>query len=210
MALDQFMVRDVRQYDVNMARWIAQEHARGDSLQQLHDAHPDDVPEPLVVARWRREFPAFDLMMQHAERARAAVLAEETITSADDVSLTAAQANNRIKARQWLASKLDPARFGKGAAGRPAAAPPQDSGTRKHEPNFSQYSDDDLAEIIRAGLKATSIEGQATEAEAGATPPSDQRPGPVQVRGSDTSKPQSSLPGVSVTTNDDVPSEPDF
>ena len=37
-----------------------------------------------------------------AEQARADVLADETITTADDSTLTAAQANNKIKARQFL------------------------------------------------------------------------------------------------------------
>lgn len=203
----QYLVKDCRQYDFAMAQWIAHEHAKGDSLQKIHECHPDDVPSPLVIARWRREFPAFDSLMVHAEKARAALLAEQVLEVADNTKLPAAKTANKMKARQWLAGKMDPARFGSGAQVPGTHAPPPANGdSRSADRALSLYSDDDLQDIIRAGLKARSIEGTSTRIDPPGTPPTAESQGVEAEDGSATSESSSTPQKPSVTTND-IPDE---
>jgi hypothetical protein len=169
-----FLVRDPREYDFQMASWIAQEHAQGDTLLQLHQAHPDLVPAPMTVKRWRREFPAFDLLMIEAEHARADVLVDETFDIADGKGehkdRTAGAARNSIQARQWAASRLNAGRYG---SKQTVQGTIDHSGTVKHE-SMSAYSDEDLQAIIRAGIKA---ETDTIEGESKPTPRHPPRPG---------------------------------
>lgn len=197
---DQYQAKEPAHYSFQVAQWIAQEHSLGDSLQALHEAHPEVVPAPLIVARWRREFPAFDLVMREAEKARAAKLAEEVLTVSDNTRLPAAKTANKIRARQWLAAKLDPARFGKqeGTVQQPRQT---DTGNGKR-PTLSQFSDDDLQDIIRAHLQATSIEGES-ERQTPGSPPARNSPGLEAKDGSGTSKPNTFPKARPVTYNDD-------
>ena len=108
MSVDQRMVflKDVREFSVEAAEFIALAVARGESIRDLHENCEDLVPSPLVVNRWRKQYPAFDAVMREAEEAKAQTLADEVIKIADDEERQAAQAGNAIKARQWLAGKL--------------------------------------------------------------------------------------------------------
>jgi len=108
MSVDQRMVflKDVREFSVEAAEFIALSVARGESIRDLHESCEDLVPSPLVVNRWRKQYPAFDAVMREAEEAKAQTLADEVIKIADDEERQAAQAGNAIKARQWLAGKL--------------------------------------------------------------------------------------------------------
>jgi len=108
MSVDQRMVflKDVREFSVEAAEFIALSVARGEAIKDLHEACGGLVPSPLVVNRWRKQYPAFDAVMREAEEAKAQSLADEVIKIADDEELQAAQASNAIKARQWLAGKL--------------------------------------------------------------------------------------------------------
>jgi cell pole-organizing protein PopZ len=108
MSLNEALVilRDVREFNVGSAEFIVLEVASGASVKELHEHHPERVPSPLVVNRWRRDVPAFDAVMREAEEAQAQTLADEVIKIADDEERQAAQAGNAIKARQWLAGKL--------------------------------------------------------------------------------------------------------
>lgn len=114
-------LKDVSEFDYGTAEFIALEVAAGAAVSGLHEAYPDRVPSTIVVNRWRKQIPAFDLLMGEAEEAKAELLADQVVSIADDQDLLAAQANNAIKARQWLAGKLHE-RFGtspvsKGGAG---------------------------------------------------------------------------------------------
>lgn len=208
--MDTQLTVDPARYTFDHASWIAQEHATGTSLQQLHEAHPDEVPSPAIIRRWRREFPAFDLVMVEAEETRADVLADATITVADDKTITAAQARNRIQSRQWLASRLNRAKYGS----TPKTVIPLNPDSGKPLRKMATYSDEDLQEIISAGLKATSIEGEVNEQATPGTPPGDERPGLERTAESDTPAPKTSQGSTSVTTN--IPEEefyaqePDF
>lgn len=98
-------------YTPELGDWIAGRVADGDSLASLRDAFPDAVPPPAIVQGWRDTVPAFGALMDAADRARADALAHETVRIADSPR-QAARARNAIQARQWLAERLDRARFG--------------------------------------------------------------------------------------------------
>ena len=193
-----FLVRDPREYDFQMASWIAQEHSQGDTLLALHQSHPDIVPAPMTVKRWRREFPAFDLLMIEAEHARADVLVDQTLDIADSDDRTAGAARNSIQARQWQASRLNQARYGTKSTSDSTIT---HDGTVKHE-QLSVYTDDDLQAIIRAGMRAGAIEGQVVnETATPGTPPGQENGGLEAKNGPDPSPPKISDPKLSVTTN---------
>lgn len=98
-------------YSPGAGQWIAERYADGQSLRDLHRGSPDLVPSPLVVRRWRDAVPAFDALMSEAERARAEREAELMIEVAKS-KRPAAKARNEIAARQWIAERLDRARYG--------------------------------------------------------------------------------------------------
>jgi hypothetical protein len=107
----------------DVAEFIALEVAKGHGLGYLHDCYPDRVPNPMVVKRWVKNNMQFQLLMAEAEDVRAERLADESVTIADDAGILAADKAQRIKARQWLAGKLNdrygsaPARDGKDSVG---------------------------------------------------------------------------------------------
>ena len=107
------ILRNVREFSRESAEFIALEVARGGSVAELHEHFEDKVPNPIVVNRWRKEIPQFDLLMREAEAAKAEKLADEVVGIADDTERQAAQAGNAIKARQWMAEKLSQDKFGK-------------------------------------------------------------------------------------------------
>lgn len=110
------VVIDPRQYDHQRAMWIAEQYAEGDiSLRELAKLHPDRVPGPFWLHRWRRDYPDFDLAMQDAERVRAQNLADDLLDVAADSSQVAAANRNRMLARQWLAERYDRDRYGNAA-----------------------------------------------------------------------------------------------
>jgi len=100
------ILRDVKEFTLETAEFIALEVAMGASVKELHDCHEEMVPSPLVVNRWRKNVPAFDLVMREAEEAKAQGLADEVIGIAADEGRQAAISGNMIKSRQWLAGQL--------------------------------------------------------------------------------------------------------
>lgn len=108
MSVNEAMIflSDVDEFTSGVGEFIALEVARGAGVAELHELHPDRVPNPIVVNRWRRKYPAFDVLMGEAEVAAAQKFAWEVVSIADDESRQAAQAGNAMKARQWLAGKL--------------------------------------------------------------------------------------------------------
>ena len=142
---------ETESYSLEKAKFIALEVATGASLAELHELHPDRIPNPIVVNRWRKRFPAFDVLMGEAEVCAAQKWAWETVKIADDEDLLAAQAGNAIKARQWLAGKLHEAY---GAA--------QKAATTVHVHNNSlALSDEQLLEIAGGAY----IEGELSDAD---------------------------------------------
>lgn len=140
-------------YTEEKGRFIAGEYSRGsDSLLQLHEAHPDRIPSPYYVSKWRRQFPTFDLLMQEAERAKAEYLAFEQLQIADeDDGRPASATRNRLQVRQWLASRLDKDKYG-----TVSSVSVQHSGAVEHK-HAHQLTDDQLKQIAARGV----IEGEA-------------------------------------------------
>jgi len=109
MAVNEALVlfKDVAEFTPEAAEFIVLEVAKGASVRELHEAYEDRVPNPIVVNRWRKNYPAFDQVMKEAEAACADSMAYEVVRIADDDSRQSAQARNAIEARKWLAGQLD-------------------------------------------------------------------------------------------------------
>ena len=111
--------------------------------------NPDNIPPPAIVNAWRRQFPAFGIMMREAERVRAEMLIEQTIVIADTGIGREARLALQIATRQHLAGKLDVSRYGKGdAAGVPAAL------GHDAQPVAFELDDATLASIAASGRDA--------------------------------------------------------
>ena len=169
---------DASEFSHATGEFIAKAVAQGDSVSDLHAAY-DHVPSPIIVNRWRRRVPAFDLLMKEAEQAKAELLADGIIKIADNKELMPGQQNNAIKARQWLASKLHE-RYGSGE---------KTDGPR--DVNLSlQLTDEQLMAIASGGLTAPDvIEGELaddTEQSRGA----DDAPAPAAEVGADEGAPE--------------------
>lgn len=151
MSVNEAMVllKDVREFSVGAAEFIALEVASGASVKELHENHEEMVPSPLVVNRWRRNVPAFDLLMQEAEQAKAQGLADEVISIAGDEKRQAAVSGNMIKSRQWLSGQLSE-QFRNGPSG---------GGTVKVDVNV-RLTDDQLMQIASEKFNGTIIEGE--------------------------------------------------
>jgi len=144
------ILKNVREFSEGSAEFIVLEAARGASLAELHECHPELVPNPIVVNRWRRAVPQFDLLMKEAELAAADRMVWETIRIADDAERNAAQAKNAISARQWLAGKL--------------------ADTFKQQSLLTvtagkRLSDEELMQIASGGLPVIEGESERTETE---------------------------------------------
>lgn len=111
---------------------------------------PDVIPPATVIHAWKRQYPAFGLMMREAEKVRAERLVEQCLVIADTGIGQTPRLALQVAVRQAMAGQLDPARFGKGAGsgGAPAqlASDPQ--------PVALEMDDATLASIAAQGLTA--------------------------------------------------------
>jgi hypothetical protein len=146
------LLRDVQEFSVETAEFIALEVAKGGNVKELHEAFEDTIPSPLVINRWRKQYPAFDLVMREAEEAKAQSLADEIIGIADDDKRQSAQARNAIESRKWLAGQLSEG-FNKGSGGKGAGGVVINVGQR--------LTDDQLMKIAQGGF----IDGESTVVE---------------------------------------------
>lgn len=111
-------------------------------------ANPDEIPPPTVLSAWKRQYPAFGLMMREAEKVRAERLLEQTIVIADTEAGSPPRLALRIATRQHLAERLDRARFGNGAgAGTTPALLAHEA-----QPVACELTDDMLAALAMAGV----------------------------------------------------------
>ena len=88
-------------------------------LSGLRAYAPDRIPPVAIIHAWKRQYPAFGMMMREAERVRAEILMEQTLVIADGGGHPAALAL-RISSRQTLAGRLDAQRYGKASGEAPA------------------------------------------------------------------------------------------
>lgn len=182
---------DVRAYDATRAEWIALRYASGEpgtSLRALHLADPAAVPEPLIIARWRKTWPAFAAVMVEADEARAAAMMDETVEIADDSSKLAANAKNGIAARWRMAEALAPGMFGQRRILAGDANAPLRIG------QASELSDADLMAIARGADPTLLLAGGAGTSPAPPTSPPVQSGGGL-TGGSEVSLPAPTIPG---------------
>jgi hypothetical protein len=92
---------------------IANRIAEGSSLHKI-EKNPK-MPAARTVIRWIHQFPEFDRLLAHARLSKAEVLFDEALDISDEIVADAAQAarqRTRVQARQYAASRLNPARYG--------------------------------------------------------------------------------------------------
>jgi hypothetical protein len=99
-------------YSEEIAESVLEQVAAGMSLRSV--CARSGMPDRSTVSRWEDAYPDFAARCARAKERRAEVLAErildeaERIQSAEDAQV----AKVRISALQWVASKLDPRRYG--------------------------------------------------------------------------------------------------
>jgi hypothetical protein len=128
-------------YDRELAARIADAVADNVSLHEQRALDPLTVPPVTVLMAWRKQHPEFGLLLDHAERVRADLLAEQALVLADTAKGQPARVALMISTRLKTAERLDPDRFGSGgAAGAPAAG-------KDDQPTAPQLTDDQLAAL---------------------------------------------------------------
>lgn len=135
-------------YTPELGAKIAELYAEnmGDGLWGLHYFAPAFIPRPMTIHAWKRQHPAFGILMRHAEALRAEKLMEETVTIADNVGEHPARSALRIATRQRMAGKLDAPRFGDARGDAPAALP---MGAKDEQPTAPALSDDELMRLAQ-------------------------------------------------------------
>ncbi len=113
-------------YTQEMADTICERLAVGESLRAI--CREDDMPGLSTVFKWLTKQPEFVEQYTRAREEQAEALADEIVSIADEVEVTAKQdgedvrlaldatavARNRLRveARKWVASKLKPKKYG--------------------------------------------------------------------------------------------------
>jgi hypothetical protein len=135
-------------YSEALGEAIAREYAEIDSggLWELHHLSPDTIPPPAIIIAWKRQFPAFGLLMREADKVRAELLIEQTVVIADTGVGAPPRIALQIAARQYMAEKLDTARYGKSGAAPGTPLLPSNA-----QPVALECSDETLAAIALAG-----------------------------------------------------------
>lgn len=149
-------------YSEALGRSIADLYVETDGgLWGVCAANPDEIPPPTVLSAWKRQYPAFGLMMREAEKVRAERLMEQTIVIADTEAGSPARLSLRIDTRTRMAERLDRARFGSGAGSGTTPA------LLAHEaqPTACELTDDMLAALAMAGT--SDVSGGASGATGG-------------------------------------------
>jgi hypothetical protein len=138
-------------YSEQLGEAIAREYCEVDDggLWGLHALCPDRIPPPAIVIAWKRQFPAFGLLMREADKVRAERLVEQTIVIADTGQGPAPRIALQIAARQYMAEKLDGPRYGKSGQAPGAAVLPSNA-----QPLALDCSDETLAAIALAGQES--------------------------------------------------------
>lgn len=86
----------------------------GTTLAQFFELHKDNTEFPTLSGLYQYAYAdnARKAIYTHAREACADMLADQTLIEADNTLTDPARASNRIKARQWLASKIKPKVYG--------------------------------------------------------------------------------------------------
>lgn len=100
----------IAEYTPQLGQEIARLYGAGHTIQEMCELN-NWMPTPGTIYSWRHKHKDFEELMTGAEVARADALADETIHIAD-TTWDPRQAAVRVKARQWVASKLNRSKYG--------------------------------------------------------------------------------------------------
>jgi hypothetical protein len=112
---DQFAITPARVagrppiYTDELADTICHRIANGESLRGI--CENEDMPDRATVMKWTVDLPDFSTKYAQARARQADVLAEETMHIAD-AEPDPARARVRVAARQWLAARIAPKKYG--------------------------------------------------------------------------------------------------
>jgi hypothetical protein len=98
-----------RDYDIEIAERIVAEYASGKTLTEI--SRVEGMPTLLMMYKWRADYEEFRIALENAQEAHADSLANQTI-EISDTERDAGKSRNRILARQWLAGKVNRAKYG--------------------------------------------------------------------------------------------------
>jgi hypothetical protein len=98
-----------RDYDIEIARQIVAEYADGKTLTEI--SRLEGMPSLLMMYKWRADYEDFRVALENAQEPHADSLANQTI-EISDTERDAGKSRNRILARQWLAGKVNRAKYG--------------------------------------------------------------------------------------------------
>ena len=175
---------------------VAKLYSEGWPLYKISEGF-EFVPSPMVLHRWRHEFPVFASLMADAASVRAERLVEECLEIADDENRGAAAARNAIGVRERLADRL---------AGPAPSAPGANSAD--NAPGFdpeSMTTEQLFAYLHKRGAIIDVGEDEYTKISSdggGYTPPEQSDP-PVPVREADSLTPESN-PGETLGEEKDT------
>jgi hypothetical protein len=128
-------------YTPEAGRAIAEAVADGRSIHEQRAADPLAVPPAMVILAWRKQHPAFGILMKQADAARADLLREQALVIVDTFKGAPARLALMAGQRMKMADMLDPV-----AAGGQAGALPDDA-----QPVALTVSDETLARLAMAG-----------------------------------------------------------
>lgn len=175
---------------------VARLYSEGWPLYRISEGF-EFVPSPMVLHRWRREFPVFGALMDDAAAVRAERLVEETLAIADDETRSAAHARNAIGVRERMADRI---------AGRPAPGSTNTGSGVDDVDSIEDATTEQLFALLNARLPV--IEGQAQRLTnktsgvgEGGTPPQ-REAAPVSTREPDPPPPAINSGETSVTGNE--------
>ena len=142
-------------YSPELAASIAQHLAEGVSLPEQAAAWPDLVPPTTVLAAWKRERPAFALLLRQAEQVRAELLVEQALQLADKAPGAAPRVALMVAQRMAMAERMDRQRWGRsGSDSGGVAALAADA-----QPVAAELTDAQLAAIAASGVESVGVRG---------------------------------------------------
>ncbi|MBL4591268.1 MAG: hypothetical protein JKY96_04845 [Phycisphaerales bacterium] len=97
-------------YSLKLAEEICRRIADGESLR--HVCEDENMPAKGTVFTWLNQHPKFEELYSNARDRQADTLVDDIIEIADDERLDPKRARVKIAARQWLAARQAPKKYG--------------------------------------------------------------------------------------------------
>lgn len=148
-------------YDAALGRTIADGVAEGRSIHEQRAADPLTIPPAMVILAWRKQHPAFGLLMKQADAARADLMREQALVIVDSFKGAPARLALMAGQRMKMADMLDPP----AAPGAPLGTPDD------AQPVAPQLSDETLARLAMAGSADAAAAGVGEAEKVGGVAP---------------------------------------